>query len=169
MPINAAPAAPPIRQPRATKSTKPVEPVKSKLEERTEGLMGMAQIGHAICIMTKQYADAGAVEHFAKPLCTEIAKLADGNDTIARGIDTFTAVGPYTALLTVGIQFTLQIAANHKRVDANMLAGAGIIPPDVLEAEQKANILRLRTEALRRQREAQEAHDAAMAEMENEG
>lgn len=167
MPISAAPAAPQIRQPRTTKTK--TEPVKPKVEERKEGLMGMAQIGHAICLMTKQYADAGAVEHFADPLCTEVAKLADSNEKIARGIDAFTAVGPYTALLTVGIQFTLQIAANHKRVDPNMLAGAGIIHPDVLEAEQKANILRMRTEALQRQKAAQEAHDAAKADMENEG
>jgi len=161
MPISAAPAPPAVRQPRATKAKAGV-PEKTKVEERTEGLAGLSQIASAILLMTKQYADAGAVNHFAPAICRETAKLAEDNEKLGAGIDYLTAIGPYTALFAAVLPFGLQIAANHKRLNPELLAGSGVIHPDVLEAQVKADIMRQRAQAMEAQRRAEEEYSRLM-------
>lgn len=170
MPINPMPAAPAIRQPRTNTSTPktPKTTAKTQVEERTEGLMGLAQIGYAICIMTRNYADAGAIEHFSPNLCRETAKLADSHEKLGAGIDSLNAIGPYTAILTAALPLVTQVLANHNRIPVAMAAGAGAMDPKVLEAEIKTDLMRKQTEALAAQREAQKRYEDAQAALNEE-
>jgi hypothetical protein len=158
MPISAAPPAPAVRAPRATKTTtKSVQEVKSKADQRAEGLLGIAQIGHSICLLGGQYADAGAIQHFAPNLCIETAKLGDRYEKFGASLDVLSEIGPFTAVLAAALPFGMQILANHGRLDADKLAGSGVMHPDTLAALTKAEVDKQRAEALRQQREAEEA------------
>lgn len=163
MPINPMPVAPTIRQPRASTSTPktPKTTEKTQVETRTEGLLGIAQIGYAICLMTHNYSDAGAIEHFSPKLCEETAKLADSHEKLGAGIDSLNAIGPYTAILTAALPLVTQVLANHNRIPAGVAAGAGAMDPKVLEAEVKTEIMRKQTEALAAQKEAQRRYQEA--------
>jgi multidrug efflux pump subunit AcrB len=154
---------PPPRSSRARKTTagstarKPAdEQVSDKRKERIDAITGIAQLGSLSCIIMKQYPDAGAINMYAPALATELAKLAEVKEPIAKAVDSLSEVGPYAGLITVMMPFCLQLAANHKMLKAEHLKSYGVKDPSQLEAEVKMNMAKQAMEAMQAQRAAEE-------------
>jgi hypothetical protein len=114
--------------------------------------------------MFGQYADAAAIGNHFGPLAVELANAAEGSEALAKPIDMLIAVGPYGALIAAALPLALQLAANHKLVNAGMMMGQGVVPPEVLEAQMKSQVATMQANALREQREAVEQARKAQAE-----
>jgi hypothetical protein len=111
-----------------------------------DGITGFAQIGAAGCLMVHQRtndiawkADALTIANTAPALAEAIADVAAQSDQLGRLLDKICSVGPYGALITVGIGLSAQLAANHGVKQATAL---GALPPQDLikafEAEETA-------------------------------
>ena len=170
MPIDmSAVKAPPAR--RTNTATKkpaaiPVPDTQTKTvnQQRFEGLMGLAQLGQGICLMAGLHADAMTIGKFFPPVAAEVANIADDNEMIAKPIDFIIKIGPYGALIAAGMPLVMQLLANHRVVDASAMHGYGVVPPEVLEAQMKAEMLRMQAEAMQAQQQAvNEANEAAAA------
>lgn len=170
-----AASAPPKKRSPSTRSARTASAVEtnnpSDVQRRSEGLQGLAAMAQGICVLTGMHADAAAIGMFFPPVADELAKVAEANESIAKPIDLLINVGPYGALIGAVMPFAFQIAANHGWIDASRLAGQGVVPPAVLEARMKAQVLQMAAEAQRTQnealakaRQAEEAYNAAMAE-----
>ena len=145
--------------------------VRSINQKRADGLLGLAQLGQGVALMMGQYADAAAIGQHFGPLAKELANVADDSEIIAKPIDIIIEVGPYGALIAAAMPLVMQIMANHKMLDATRLAGQGVVPPEVLEAQMKARVAKMQADAMREQqqaiREAQQAqqeYERMMAE-----
>jgi len=136
--------------------------VLSQNEKRTNGLLGLAQLVQGGLLMFGQFADAGAIGQLFPPVAKELANVADSNDTIAKPIDVMIEVGPYGALIAAVLPLGMQIAANHGLIDAGRLMGQGVVPPAVLDAQMKTQMLQMQAAAVAQQNEAiaqaQKAH-----------
>src|SRR5271166_728634 len=171
MPIG-TPKAPPAK----TGTTKPPagKPVtlgaSAITAAREEGLEGLAQIGTAVLILTKNYADAGAVDMHAKPIAHEVALLAEGNEKVGNIVDRITAMGPYAGLLTAVMPLAMQLLVNHDRIQANAagLFGGQVMSKEALAAKVSADIDKKKAQFLREAREAQEEAQAAEADLRRE-
>ena len=139
---------------KAISKTMPHVETKTVQELRVEGLMGIAQIAQALCVGSGLMADAATIGMHAPGLVPEIANLADTYEIVAKPIDFLVKVGPFTALIATGLPFILQIAANHKMVNAAALASQGVVDPRTLEAQMRAQVAQVQAAALRAQREA---------------
>ena len=174
VPIDMSAAKAPPRKTVGTRRTTPVESrvdTRSVTEKRNEGLLGLAQLGQGILLMVGQYADAAAIGQHFPPVAQELAKVAETSDFIAKPIDFLIEVGPYGGLIAALFPLGLQIAANHGLVDASRLIGQGVVPPDVLEAQMKAQVAKMQADAMRAQQEAllearkaQEEYEKVMAQ-----
>lgn len=167
MPIDmslAAKAPPRKAASRGSKVT-PVE-TQSLNERRTKGLIELAQLGQGIALMFGQYADAAAIGRYFPPVATELSNVADTSDIVARPIDFLIEVGPYGALIAAAMPLAMQIMANHRVIDASKLAGQGVVPPEVLEAQMQAEMARMQADALKKQQQAINEARAAQAEYE---
>lgn len=153
-------------KPRTAATTKTLA-ASAKTDAREEGLTGLAQIATGILIITKNYADAGAVDMHAAPIAHEIAVLAENDDRIANIVDRITAVGPYAALLTAVMPLALQILVNHDRIkpSAAGLMGGQVMSKEALEKKVEADILRAQAQFLKDAKEAQEEVARIQAEM----
>lgn len=130
-------------------------------QKRTDGLMGLGQLAQGLCIMVGQYADAGAIGQFFGPLAKEVANVADEYAVVAKPVDMLIEIGPFGALIAAGLPFVMQIMANHRMLDATRLGGQGVVPPEVLEAQMKTQVMKMQAEAVRQQQQAiQEAQEA---------
>jgi hypothetical protein len=157
MPIDmsAAKAPPKRRASSAVKTAAQVQPEISTLNQRrTQGLIGLAQLGQGLCLMMGQYADAAAIGRFFPPLAQEVANVADTADVVAKPIDFLIEVGPYGALIAAGMPLVMQLMANHGALDASRLGGQGVVPPEVLDAQMRAQMAQMQTEALKQQQQA---------------
>jgi len=176
MPIDlSAMKAPPARSARKTTATRTpaatqAAQTQSTLELRTQGLMGVGQLGQGLCLLGKQYAQAATFGMHWGPIATEVAKVAETQPTIAKYTDLLITAGPYAALIQVSIPFIAQTLANFGIIDAEN-AGGSIVPPKVLEAQMRADYARMQTAALQAQQEAilqaeraQQEYNRAMAE-----
>src|SRR6185437_487111 len=119
---------------------------RSPVEKRTEGLNGLGQLAQGLLLMTGQYADAAAIGMHFGGIASEVAKIAESNETVAKPVDFLIEVGPYGALIQATIPFVMQILANHKVIKADALVGSNVVPPEVLDAQMKAQMMR--TQAL---------------------
>lgn len=172
MPIDMSAAVkPPARKTstsRATSSsTKALIDVKTPSERRVEGLNGLGQLAQGLCLMMGQYADAAAIGQHFSPIATELASVAEENETVAKPIDFLISVGPYGALIQACIPFAMQLLANHRLIKADAMIGSSVVPPEVLEAQMKAQVMRMQAEAMRDQQKALAEAQAAQREMEN--
>jgi hypothetical protein len=129
--------------------------------------MGLAQLGQGLCLLTGQYADAATVGRHWPNVAPELASIADEHDWLAKPIDILIEVGPFGALIAALVPFGLQIAANHGWVNADSLMSQGVVPPQVLEAQMKADVSRMQAEAMREQARAMREAQAAQAEYES--
>jgi len=116
--------------------------------------------------MMGQYADAAAIGMHWGPVATELAKIADSNDAIAKPIDFLIEIGPYGALVEAVIPFVLQILVNHKVIKAEAMLGSTVVTTEVLDAQMKAQVMRTQAQAMRAQQAALADAQAAQAEME---
>lgn len=133
----------------------------ARRKELVEGVFGL---GGLACLMAGQFSDSAAITMHAPGIAHEAATLAETNDGLAKGIDYLTTVGPYAALVTAAMPLVLQLAANHKLVKAEALAGVGVVSPDILESQMKADMLRKQTEAVKAQQEAEAGLQTAIRE-----
>jgi len=164
MPINdSAVVRAPARRTSGTKTAPaaPMASTQSPNEKRTEGLLGLAQMGQGILLMTHQWADAAAVGTHFPPVAKELANIADSNETIAKPIDFLIEVGPYGALVSALMPLALQILANHRVIDATRLISQGVVPPEVLEAQMLAQVATAQAEAMKAQQQAMAEAQAA--------
>jgi hypothetical protein len=132
----------------------------SQRDRRAEGLDGIAQLAQGVLVMARQYADAAAIGKHLPPVNVELANLAEHYESIAKPIDVIIQVGPFGALIAAGMPLVMQLLANHKIVDAGTGIG-GVVPPEVLEAQMRADMARMQAQAMiEQQRAIQDAQKA---------
>lgn len=135
-----------------------------KREERIDGVNGIFQLAGFGCIMTGQFADAGAIEMHGNNISNEIVTLAESNAGIAKGVDMLLQVGPYAGLVTAAMPLVLQFLVNHNVLPAEKMAGFNVVRPEVLESQVKTILTKQAMEAMKAQREAENE----LAEMQQE-
>lgn len=135
-------------------------------ERRRAGLNGLGQLAQGVCLLTGQYADAAAIGRYWEPIAAETANVSDQYESIAKPVDILIQIGPFAALLTAVLPLGMQIAANHRMINADMLVSQGIVSPEVLEAQMKAEMARMQMEAMLAQKEAMARAQAVQAEYE---
>lgn len=156
------PSAPPKvnRRPAATTAAKK-ETRETSAEQlrkdREEGVNGLFQIGQLACIMTGNWADAGAFETHGPNVSRETAELGARYEKVGKSLDVLSQVGPFTAIIGAVVPLILQIAANHGKVPADKVAGFGVVTPAILEAQQKMQMQQMEMQAKAMQRQQQEA------------
>lgn len=136
-------------------------------ERRAAGLNGLAQLAQGVCLMTGQYADAMTLGRYFPPVASELATIADEYESVAKPIDVLIKVGPFGALIAAAMPLVMQLLANHKVIDANAAIGQGVVPPQVLEAQMKAEMARMQAEAMREQQMAMRDAEKAQADYES--
>lgn len=170
MPIDMSAAkAPPRKATGARKAatrTLTVDESSAILIKRESGLQDLAMIGGALLAVFGQHADSMAINMHAGPVLHETAKLSEKYEWLANGIDMAIKATPFTALLTAAMPLALQIGANHGWVKPGTMMGITILPPDVLEMQQKAHMARVAAEQMKAQQEAREQAEAAMRDAE---
>lgn len=152
----------PPRSAKAARQTPATIKVNSKLAARHEAATGIFQLVGFGLIVTRQYADAGAIGLHSGPITDELVKLSESNETIGKALDYLTEAGPYAGLIVAVMPLALQIMANHGLVKAELVAGGGVVPPQALESQVRADMARQAAEALRAQQTA-EAELASIA------
>lgn len=109
-------------------------------KQRLEGVKGFAQIGAGLCLMLDSRtpdsnlawrADAVTLANAADPLAAACVEVAKNNASFAAVLDKVTKVGPYGALLSVGLSVAGQLARNHGIQAGEML---GAVAPEKLLA-----------------------------------
>jgi len=142
------------------------QPAVTQSQARYEGLLGVGQIGSAICVMRGLFADAGAITLHWPNVSRETVQLAAQNEQIGKAVDYLISAGPYTGLLLAALPLGLQIAANHGRVDVDQVSGiSGVMPPAALEAKVKAEAQQLKARLMREAQDAQAESDRLTREM----
>lgn len=156
--LTSAPKAPPrVTKSRAvTPGGKTSNYVSPKTQEREDAANGLFQLGGFGLIVTRNYADAGALGKYGPGISHELALLSEKNEGVAKVLDYLTEAGPYAGLITAMMPLVLQIMANHNVIKPEAVAGAGVVHPDALSAQVKADMARATGEALRLQREAEQ-------------
>jgi hypothetical protein len=163
MAITDATNQPPPRKSSATVSAKPA-PAKpsAKTAERADALNGFGQLAQVPLLALRQYADAGAVGMYWPGVASEVAKLAESQEQVAKVIDPLIQLGPYTGLITAILPFALQIAVNHGRVAPGAM---GTVPKSVLSAKVEASLANAELESLRQHLEAEKSSAAIREEI----
>lgn len=154
--------APPRKRTSGTKIELP-PPGPSLKEKRTDGLNDLGQLGQGACMILGQWADAAAIGMHWEGISTALADVAEEYDVVAAPIDFLIKVGPLSAVALAVLPLALQIGANHRLLDAEKMVGQNVIPPEILEAQMRAQVAKAHTQALREReiamREAQEAQN----------
>ena len=168
--MSAAKAPPKKRTPSTRTATAPVrkeEPQANTghVDRREAGLNGLAQLGQGVLLLLGQHADAATVGMHWPPISHELALVAESNEKIAKPIDLLIEIGPYGALASALLPFVMQIAANHRWIDASKMPGQ-VLPPEVLEARMQTKMMEAAAEAKRKQNEALAEARRAQAEFE---
>lgn len=163
----------------STKVTAPATPVATEASAtqmaREEGLNGLGQLAQGVCVMVGLRSDAAALGMHWSGVAHETAKLAEIHEEVAKPVDFLIQIGPYTAFVMALLPLGLQIAANHKWVDPANVAGMGVVPPDVLDAQVRANMAQQAAIAMREKQAAiaqaqreQAMYEAQIREAQNE-
>lgn len=137
------------------KSTMPTPPMTldEKREDAVNGIFQLAQLG---CIITGQYADAGAITMHGPPIAHEVAELAKENDQIAKVTDWLLQTGPYAALVGACLPLIMQVMVNHNVVPADKMANANVVKPEVLESQIKTQMAQRAMAAMLAQKQAED-------------
>lgn len=147
----------PVAPPRQTKAAQAqTRKVSGKLAERKEAVEGFTQLIGFGCVVMRQYADAGAIGMHAPPVIDELVTLSDKNEKIGKALDYLTETGPYAGLIIAALPLVTQLMANHGLVKAELVSGMGVVPPQALESQVRADMARQAVEALRMQQEAEQ-------------
>jgi hypothetical protein len=122
-------------------------------EEAANGFFQMAGLG---CIIFSQFSDAGAINMHGPAISHVAAKMAQTNELMAKGLDSLLTVGPYTEIIGVTLPLVLQLLVNHKVMPAEMVAGANVVRPEVLESQVKTQLAMQAMEAMKAQQHAEQ-------------
>jgi len=167
MPITAAPEGPAKRRTSNTSSASSAKDttavtVDDKKAEQVEGILTWVHLGTAGLMMSGNGADAIAVGQHGPPIVTEVVNLADENESIRKAVEFITATGPMTKLITLVMPLALQLATNHRILNASGMPG--VSDPRLLQAEADLAQNRMTQAAQERARavEAELAEYAAM-------
>jgi hypothetical protein len=132
------------RQAREDKSRTTAKPAAAALDDkaRAEGVQGWAQIGAGIAMMlgkaTKNeayQADAITIASNAGQFADAAVQIAHADAAFAARLDRVCAVGPYGALIAVGVGVVSQCVRNHRPAAA--IPGT-VHPSELLAAEAAA-------------------------------
>lgn len=165
--VTTPPKAPPQRRTNAPrKNATDGAKAANTRELRYQGLQGIAQLAQGACLFAKQYADAAAIGMHADPIAREIAALADVQPAVARTVDLLIQAGPYAALIQAVMPLAMQLAANHRLIDASGIPGGNIVPPEVLTAQMEARMMQVQADALRERQAAMREAEAARNDLE---
>lgn len=156
---------PPREGTRARSGPAPEKRASVKQKAREEAANGVGQILAFGCMVAGQLADAGAIGLHWPNVAHEAAAIAETDEKMAKGLDYLLEVGPYGNLIVVVLPLVGQLLANHHIVKPEALAGAGVVHPEALEADVKAEMARRAMEAIRQQREAEAELRRMQAEM----
>lgn len=130
---------------------------------RMEAVQGFFQAAQMGCVMAGQYSDAAAIGMHGDNISNEITGLADKYPAIGKALDTLVQAGPFAGLLTAVMPLALQIAANHKRIPADKVPG--VLPPEALEMQMKAEVATMAAQQARQAQEAQREYERVMTEL----
>jgi hypothetical protein len=139
-------------------------PDKSVKDQRQENFEGIGQLASFGCIVTGNFADAGAISMHWPNVSKEAAELAESNEYVARAADFLGQVGPFSAILAAALPLAFQILANHKVIPAAKMGGAGVVDPQTLESQVKTQMALQALEALKAQHAMEEELQRAQAE-----
>ena len=168
--------APPVRKqgPRQSRAKAPAsKPAVNTRANREEGLTGLFQLAAAGCVMSRNYADAGAIATHGKKIAAEAALLGDKfPDTFGKYLDFTKEVGPFAGLIMAVIPLGMQIMVNHKRIaPAPALAQFGVTSREAMEMAgesqqlaMEASYMRQHAEMLEEARQAKAEYERATAE-----
>lgn len=156
---------PPKEGSRVRSGPAPEKRASAKQKAREEAANGVGQILAFGCMVAGQLADAGAIGLHWPNVAHECAAIAENDPKMAKGLDYLLEVGPYGNLIVVALPLVGQILANHKIVKAEALTGAGVVHPEALEADVKAQMARQAMAAIQQQRQAEEELRQMQAEM----
>lgn len=129
---------------------------KTKDELRQDALDGVLQMAQFGCLAFGNFADAGAIGLFGRPMAVEVVKLAKQNTKVASKVDLLIEVGPYAGIVAAAIPFLAQLLVNHGVFKAEQFANAGVVSPNTLEANMKTTLMKQAMEAMQAQRAAEE-------------
>lgn len=114
---------PKSEQPRTAKSAPAASKADSDADtRRAEGVAGLVQMGAGLCLVADMRtpedniawrADAVTLANAAEPLSKACAEVARNSSSFAAVLDKVTQVGPYGALISVGLSVIGQLAYNH--------------------------------------------------------
>jgi hypothetical protein len=141
--------------PKNTTPIKAAEPEKTLREQREEAVNGIFQLVGLGAIVLGQFADAGAIDLHAPAIAKETADLAETNEQVAKGTDMLLQVGPYAALIAVGMPLVFQVLANHNIIPWEKMPGTNVVSPDILESRVKTQMAQMAIMALQAQQEAE--------------
>lgn len=155
--MSAATKAPPAR----SAGTRARTPRTTIGDQRQQAVMGIFQAGQAVCLFTKQYADAVAIGTHAEPIAREVSSLASTDDKVAKAVDSLLVVGPYTALVMAVLPLALQLGVNHGLLPPGKIPGT--TDPRVLSSQMEAELTQQAADAMQQARLAQEEAELRMA------
>jgi hypothetical protein len=141
-------------------------PVMMPNPERFQAVQGIFQMGQMGCVMAGQYADAAAIGLHGDNIANEITGLADKYPQVGKALDALMQAGPFAGLITATLPLVLQIAANHKRIPADKVPG--VVPPEVLETQMKAQVATAAAEQARMAKAAQAEYEQAMSDLQGD-
>lgn len=130
--------------------------VKTIEEERLEAVNGFFQLGQWACLCFGDLADAGAIGVHGPNISSEVMHLVEKNNKIAKKLDLLIEIGPYTGIIAAALPFVAQILVNHKIVKAERFANAGVVHPEALEAQMRAQLQMQQMMAMQRQQQMEE-------------
>lgn len=182
--IQNSPPPPPRNAAKKTTARQPAKPPQDpeqakqqRIIYRQNGVIGLGQIGVFITGIFGWKADSGTIAMYAPEIGKEAAELAESNEQLGAQLDRAAELGPYAALLAIGVQFGAQIAVNHGWLKADRFgAGSTIMAPEQIIAEVETQqalemakraeeLAASKMEALSRLEEAQQRRAQAEAQM----
>jgi hypothetical protein len=157
-------AAPP---PKVTAPRPAAAPKKSSGKQalREEAANGIGQIVAFGAMVSGQLADAGAIGMHWPGMAHEAAVTAETDAKMAALLDKLLEVGPYGNLIIATLPLVAQLLVNHSLVKLEAMAGAGVVHPDALTAQVRAEMARKAMDAMRDQQRAESELKQMAAQM----
>ena len=165
MPFEGVKAGPPPAKnttPRPAAAPKRASGKQNLREEAANGIGQMLAFG---AMVSGNLADAGAIGMHWPDMAHEAAVIAETDSTMAGLLDKLLEVGPYGKLIILGLPLVAQVLVNHRLVKPEAMAGAGVVHPDALAAQVKADMARKAMQAMREQQQAEQELQRMTAEM----
>lgn len=162
----------PKQLPPKQESKKAAPPTEKTLSQqglkREEAILGGFQVGALLAVTFGQFADSGAISMHAENVSHQTALMAEDNEAFAAGIDSFLKVGPYAGLIGAALPMVLQLLVNHNLIPSKFIPGGQVVPPDILEAQVKTDLIKMQMEAMKAQQDAEDELNRMREEMANQ-